>query len=81
MNINPVPNIVKLQDKLIVFLRNASAYRIKVQYISSAGNHLGEKVITLQQSSINKFKKDPSLLMGKGEYNKYLKRATKRSAE
>ena len=63
----------RITRQIDVVLRNASAYRIKVQYISSAGNHLGEKVIILQQSSINKFKKDPSLLMGKGEYNKYLK--------
>ena len=63
----------RITRQIDVVLRNASAYRIKVQYISSAGNHLGEMVIILQQSSINKFKKDPSLLMGKGEYNKYLK--------
>ena len=67
----------RITRQIDVVLRNASAYRIKVQYISSAGNHLGEKVITLQQSSINKFKKDPSLLMGKGEYNKYLKEQQK----
>lgn len=71
------PKYRQITRQIGVVLRNASAYRIKVQYISSAGNHLGEKVITLQQSSINKFKKDPSLLMGKGEYNKYLKEQQK----
>ena len=71
------PKYRRITRQIDVVLRNASAYRIKVQYISSAGNHLGEKVITLQQSSINKFKKDPSLLMGKGEYNKYLKEQQK----
>lgn len=71
------PKYRQITRQIDVVLRNASAYRIKVQYISSAGNHLGEKVITLQQSSINKFKKDPSLLMGKGEYNKYLKEQQK----
>ena len=71
------PKYRQITRQIDVVLRNASAYRIKVQYISSAGNHLGEKVITLQQSIINKFKKDPSLLMGKGEYNKYLKEQQK----
>lgn len=71
------PKYRQITRQIDVVLRNASTYRIKVQYISSAGNHLGEKVITLQQSSINKFKKDPSLLMGKGEYNKYLKEQQK----
>ena len=51
------PKYRQITRQIDVVLRNASAYRIKVQYISSAGNHLGEKVITLQQSSINKFKK------------------------
>lgn len=33
--------------------------------------------IAITQYSIDKFKKDPSLLMGKGEYNKYLKEQQK----
>lgn len=55
----------------------AEAYRICVQYISSAGNHLGEKEISVRQYDINRFKNDPSLLMGKGEYNKLLKEQQK----
>jgi len=58
-------------------LNNADAYRVHIKYISSSGNNLGEKVITLKQRNINKFKKDPSLLMGKGEYSKYLREQQK----
>ena len=58
-------------------LENAVAYRINVKYISSAGNHLGEREIALNQQGINKFRNDPSLLMGKGEYNKFLKEQQK----
>lgn len=58
-------------------MKNAGAYRISVNYISSAGNNLGKREIAVNQYDINKFKKDPSLLMGKGEYNKYLKEQQK----
>lgn len=58
-------------------MKNAGAYRIKVKYISSAGNNLGEREIVLVQSDIKKFNNDPSLLMGKGEYNRYLKEQQK----
>ncbi|MBP3458706.1 MAG: HNH endonuclease [Lachnospiraceae bacterium] len=58
-------------------LKNAGAYRIKVNYISSAGNNLGVKEIVVNQYEIDRFKQDPSLLMGKGEYNKYLKEQQK----
>ena len=58
-------------------MKNASAYRISVDYISSAGNHLACKEIILNQYDIDKFKNDPSLLMEKGEYNKYLKEQQK----
>lgn len=58
-------------------LKNAGAYRIKVNYISSAGNNLGVREIVVNQYEIDRFKQDPSLLMGKGEYNKYLKEQQK----
>lgn len=67
----------RLKKQIDVVLRNAGAYRIRVNYISSAGNNLGEKVIAVSQYGINRFKKAPSLLMGKGEYNKYLKEQQK----
>jgi hypothetical protein len=66
-----------LTKKINEVLKNASAYRISVDYISSAGNHLGSREIVVNQFRIEEFKKDPSLLMGKGEYNKYLKEEQK----
>ena len=48
-----------------------------MSYISSAGNNLGQKAISLNKSGIKKFRDDPSLLMGKGEYNKFLKEQQK----
>ena len=58
-------------------LVKAEAFRIKVSYITSAGNNLEEKEISLDKFSLEKFRKDPSLLMGKGEYNKYLREQQK----
>lgn len=67
----------RLTKQINEVLKNAGAYRISVDYISSAGNHLGTKAIIVNQYNIDRFKKDPYLLMGKGEYNKYLKEQQK----
>ena len=63
----------KIQTQIKNVISNASACRIKIRYISSAGNDLGEKVITITQQEIDKFKKNPSLLMTKEELKKYNK--------
>lgn len=60
----------RLQKQINEVLKNANAYKVKVQYISSAGNNLGEKVITITQQEIDKFKNNPSLLMTKEELKK-----------
>lgn len=67
----------RLTKQIDEVLENAGAYRISVTYISSAGNNLGTREIAVTQYGIDRFKKDPSLLMSKGEYNKYLKEQQK----
>lgn len=67
----------RLTEQIDVVLKNAGAYRIKVTYISAAGNNLGEREISVNQYDITRFKEDPSLIMGKGEYSKYLKEQQK----
>lgn len=67
----------RLEKQIKEVIKDSSAYRINVSYISKAGNNLGQRTIALNQNSINKFKNDPSLLMGKGEYTKYLKEQQK----
>lgn len=69
----------RLKKQIDKVIERTSAYRINVKYISSAGNNLGEKEIALNKNGVDKFRKDPSLLMGKGEYNKYLKEQQKES--
>ena len=68
----------RLSEQINLVIRNASGrYRIRVTYISSAGNNLGERLITVSEYDINRFEKDPSLLMSKGEYSKLLKEQQK----
>lgn len=67
----------RLAEQIRTVLRKTEAYRIKVTYISSAGNKLGKKEIAVRQEDIDKFKKDPTLLMSKGEYNKLLREQQK----
>lgn len=71
----------RITEQINTILWSASAYRISVNYISSAGNHLGEKTIAITQYDINRFKKDPSLLMNKSEYNKYIKEQQKEALD
>lgn len=71
------PQYYRVESKIEGILENSNEYRICVNYISSAGNKLGQKLIVIDQTQINQFKNDPSLLMGKGEYNKYLKEKEK----
>lgn len=67
----------KVKKQIHSVLKNSNAFRVKVSYISSAGNNLGSKTITVNQHTIDMFKDDPSLFMGKGEYNKYLREQQK----
>lgn len=71
------PQYKKVKKQIDALRSNAGAFRIKVTYISSAGNNLGSKQVGVSQYRIDKFKKDPSLLMGKGEYNRYIKEQQK----
>ncbi len=71
----------KLTKRIDEVLKNAVAFRIKVTYISSAGNNLGSREIAITQHRIEQFHEAPSLLMGKGEYNKYLKGQQKEALE
>lgn len=71
----------RVEEQINIALQTVPAYRISVSYVSSAGNHLGEKEIAVTQQDINRFKADPSILMGKGEYNKYLKEQQREALE
>lgn len=67
----------RLERQIKSSIVNTYAYRVMVRYITPGGNLGGEKEIAVSQSRIDTFKRDPSLLMSKGEYNKYLKEQQK----
>ena len=67
----------RVQKKMNGVLRNASAYRIRVDYISNAGNHLGIRDIPVSLAEMENMINDPTVLMGKGEYSKYLREQNK----
>lgn len=67
----------RVQKKMNGVLRNASAYRIRVDYISTAGNHLGIRDIPISLAEMENMINDPTVLMGKGEYSKYLREQNK----
>ena len=67
----------RVQKKMNGVLRNASAYRIRVDYISTVGNHLGIRDIPVSLAEMENMINDPTVLMGKGEYSKYLREQNK----
>ena len=71
------PQYSRLENEMKNVLRMSGTFRIRVNYISSADNHLGQKDLAVSQNDINRFRNDPSLLMSKAEYNKYLKEKEK----
>lgn len=73
------PQYEKLAYNIKMIIKSADAYRIKVTYISTAGNDLGSKEIELCLSDISRLEENPYLLMNKSEYNQYLKDQQKES--
>lgn len=65
----------KIKKQINAVLENVGAYRVLVRYVSSAGNNLGEKRLVVYQ--VEQYYEDPSMLMSKTEYNKYLKEQQK----
>lgn len=72
------PNYYRFKNEIDKTLNRTEAYIIKVNYITSSGNNLGLREIAITQNHINKYKKNPALLMTKGEYNKLIKEKEKK---
>ena len=71
----------RLEEEIYAVLENAKEYRIRVLYVSSAGNQLGERQICVRQHRIDSFRQNPVLLMDKAEGNNYLKEQKKIASE
>lgn len=71
------PQYEQIQNKLNIVLNRALTYRIKVKYISRAGNNLGQRELNVSEDFINNLLNNPALLMSKTEYNKLQKEQQK----
>lgn len=71
----------KIKEHIDEILRNASAYRVKVVYVSPSRQVCTGKIIEIFQEDIQRYIDDPSLYMTKTEYNKYLKETQKGAVE
>lgn len=63
------------------YLSLTNGYRVRIVYITSAGNNRGEKLIRYSLSEVIEFEEHPEYLMTKGEYNKMLKQQAKEVLE
>jgi len=71
------PTYDKVEINIKESLRYLNSYNIDVSYTSPAGRSHNYRCIHVTMSDIEKIKNDPSLIMTKGEYNKYLKEQAK----
>ncbi len=67
------PTYSKLEKELTTDLNTLYTYNVSVRYTSPAGKSSNHKIIRINQSFIESLKSDPSLIMGKAEYNKFVK--------
>lgn len=75
------PQYKFVSDQLNGYLPLTDGYRVRVSYITSAGNNKGEKLLRFSPSDIKEIEEHPEYLMTKGEYNKLLKQQAKEELE
>lgn len=63
----------KLEDKLYESIRYCDSYTVKILYTSPAGRSTNSKMLSIDRETLNGIKEDPSLIMSRSEYNKYIK--------
>lgn len=63
----------KVSTNIKTVLNNASAYRVKVEYISPAGKQTAVREVVVYQSQVDEYIQNPQLLMSKTEYAQHVK--------
>lgn len=77
---NEYKNLISYPDianKMTANLLNTTAYKIRVSYSSPTGRSRNSKALSIEPERLSQLAEDKSLLMTKGEYNKYLKECAK----
>ena len=67
----------QIVKKIWFALKSAEAYRVCVRYTSPAGKKTAQKEIAVSKTRINQLIDEPSILMGKSEYNNFIKERQK----
>lgn len=67
----------QIVKKIWFALKSAEAYRVCVRYTSPAGKKTAQKEIVVSKTRINQLIDEPSILMGKSEYNNFIKERQK----
>lgn len=75
------PQYAKISNKIKSLIKNTNGYKIRVNYVSPTGRVNIQKDLTVVESNIIKYEENPTLLMGKTEYNAYLKEKQKEAIE
>lgn len=70
-----------VEKKLKNEINNSKNYRVFVDYVTRAGNHLDNKILIISLEDIEKYKEKPYLLMNKSDYNQYFKQQEKEKLE
>ena len=75
------PQYAYVEKQLKNYLSLSNGYRVRIVYITSAGNNKGERLINFTEKRIREIEAHPEYLMTKGEYNKILKQQAKGELE
>ena len=71
------PQYYKLENKIKESIRKTKTYNVLIEYVSSAGNSVKQSSLFIDDKRIKELIDNPSLLMTKSEYNKYVKEIEK----
>lgn len=71
------PMYAELEQQLKNVLHSLSTYNVLVTYTSPAGRSTRQKVLHINKQFLERIQSDPSLIMGKAEYNRFLKEQSK----
>ena len=75
------PQYAYVAKQLNHYISLSDGFRVRIVYITSAGNNKGEKLISFTESRIRELEAHPEYLMTKGEYNKLVKQQEREELE
>ncbi len=67
------PMYSTLEETLTRDLKTLYTFNVYVSYVSPAGRSTNHKILQIDKADIDALRQDPSLIMGKAEYNKFIK--------